>query len=355
MNPLHVAAIATALSVGVSLADKFLTGKLSPRPILAVIGLYGFACLLLLPLTDSALPSGLGLAVGVGIGVLFTALIVCAFTAIKQEEISRLAPLGILSTILIIAGSVVFFDEPMTTRKGVAFFFFLTGAFLLSTRFERRLEILDPDTYIQIASVIGRHTQQTLKSPFEHPLRLTRKVGTRMVRNVRNFFGSVAEGKLLVVRSRIRVRLVKGFWWYLAAILLSVPYVLTVTWLTKEEGVVSAFTAVRLGLGIGALLYVGCGLREVVTAVRMNGKAFVLAAIKEPFGIGIGFLLAYAYANAPLGSIRAITSFEAAGIFLTSIVLGRLGIVPESLRARDLVQKGIGVCCMVAGSLILFV
>lgn len=349
MDPLLIAAIATALSVGVSIADKFLTSRLSTRVILAVIGLYGFACLALLPLTNSTLPPTTELLIGIGTGVLFAILIFCSFTAIRKEEISRLAPLGVLSTILIIIGSIVFFDEPLTFRKGIAFVFFFGGAFLLSTRFERRLEILDPKTYAHIASVIGEHAWKAAQHPLAHPLR----VGKRAVRDMSNFIGDVAHGKLLVVRTRVRVRLVKGLWWFLAAIILAVPYVLIVTWLTKEVGLVPSFVAVRLGLGIGALLIVIPYMHELKHAWRER-RTVGVAIIKEPFGIAIGFLLAYAYAHAELGAVRAITSFDAAGIFLLGLLFGRLGIVQESLRKHDIIQKAAGVACMVTGSLVLF-
>jgi uncharacterized membrane protein YdcZ (DUF606 family) len=231
--------------------------------------------------------------------------------------------------------------------------FFFGGAFLLSTRFERRLEILDPRTYVHIATAIGEHAWKTVRHPIDHPMRIGKHLGKRAASAVSGLVGGIADGQLLVVRTKVRVRMVRGFWWYLAAILIAVPYVLILTWLSKEVGVTAAFVTVRLGLAFGCLVLVVTAFDEIRRALK-DRKAVAVAFVKEPIGILIGFLLAYAYANAELGAVRAISSFESAGIFLVGLLLARLGILQESLRKQDIIQKAAGVCCMITGSLVLF-
>ena len=125
-------------------------------------------------------------------------------------------------------------------------------------------------------------------------------------------------------------------------------------WLTVRAHPVPGFVSMRLGMAITILIAVLVSRVSIRKEFGRDPKALLVAFIKEPFGIFIGFLLAYAYATGELGVIRSIMSMDSVVILFATIVLTRFGILHESLSRKDIIQKGAGVVCMVAGTLLLF-
>ena len=342
--------LALILGVGVSITDKWILTRLAPKTVLIIIGAYGFLTLLLLPITNSSLPQGWILVAGLGIGALFAALIYCSFRAIEQEEISRLAPLGTLSTVLVIIGSIIFFNEPLTMRKGVAFLLFILGSFLLATRFERQLLIFEPGTYATAFKNAHHHARKTVHAPFRHVAYMTRTTS----RHVQKLLANMHASKLLLVRSKTKTKLVKGFWWFMTAILFSVIVIIGMKWLTVRAGTIPGFVSMRLGMAIAIALGVAISGISLRAALGKHPRAALVATIKEPVGITIGFLLAYAYAHGELGIIRSIMSLESVILLFATIVLTRIGIMHESLSRKDIIQKAAGISCMFTGTILLF-
>ncbi len=342
--------IALILGTAVSLTDKWILTRLPPRTVLAIIGIYGFLTLLLLPLTASALPSGWPLFAGLGIGVVFAILIYCAFRAIEQEEISRLAPLGVLSTVLVILGGILFFGEPITLRKATAFAMFMLGSFFLATRFERQLLIFEPNTYTEAFRTANHHVRKTIREPIAHTSRMTQHAS----RKVRLLLKRLQNSPLLVVQSRTRPKLVKGFWWYISAILLSVIVIIGMKWLSVRAGTIPGFVSMRLGMAITIAVGIIFTSKSIRSEFGKHPKAVLVAAVKEPFGILIGFLLSYAYATGDLGTIRSIMSMDSVLLLISTVLLTRFGIMRESLAKKDIAQKAAGIVCMISGTLLLF-
>lgn len=358
MDPVTAAFIATALSVGVTVTDKYLVMRLDPRGLFFIIGLFGLASLSILAFTHTPFPSLSVWGLGAFIGALQTCIIVFAYKAFRRGEVSRLAPLSVLATLAIILGGILFFDEPFTKRRGYAFAFLLLGTVLLSTRFVKQVEILDPLFYPKLVRKAKWHVVQSMTRPLQHSRRVARKFGRDVEHAVRSAHDHTVRTvqsipRLFVLRTYTKPRLARGVGWYLAAITLVVPYSLLNKQLVSHAGTVSGFVAVRVWLGI-FMLCVALLHWSSVRSLTRHPKATTIAVLKEPFGIAIGFLLAYALTTGELGVIRSITSLESAGIFVLGGVLAWFGVIAESLRPRDVLQKGAGAACMVLGSMLLF-
>jgi drug/metabolite transporter (DMT)-like permease len=332
--------------------------RLDPRGLFFIIGLFGIATIGILGVTHTAFPSLAVWGYGACIAALQACIIVFAFKAFRRGEVSRLAPLSVLATLAIIVGGILFFDEPFTKTRAYAFALLLLGTALLSTRFVKQVEILDPLFYPKLVRKAKWHVVQSWARPLQHSARVARQLGRDVERTVRSAHAHTVRTvqsipRLFVLRTYTKPRLARGVGWYLAAVTLVVPYSLLNKELVSHVGTVSGFVAVRVWLGI-FLLLVALMHWSSVRSLRNHPKAVVVACIKEPFGIAIGFLLAYALTTGELGVIRSITSLEAAGIFVLGGVLAWFGVLAESLRPRDLLQKGVGAACMVFGSILLF-
>lgn len=354
-----IAAALTAAFLGafVTVADKYLLTRLQPRAFLFLIGVFGLLSISLLPLTGTPFPEAQYWAYGGGIGMLFGLLVFSWFRAFRVGEVGRVAPLSIFSTILITLGGIVFFDEVLSQRQWVAFGLFVAGGAFLSLRLERQLVFLDPKNIFKVVVTVSDETAKLFKHPIGHSVRVSRK----FLRSIEHTTGDITDnlvnvlsGKVFKVRSRTKIRFARGFWWAALAVVLAVPYALFAKELNMAIGPLSGLITIRVGLFVFSLIMLIDHVKDIRAAFQ-DPRALGLAAIKEPFAIGVAFLVLFASTNGPLGLVRSVMSIDAAIVLILSVVLARLGLIEEGLRRREVVQKTLGVLFLVAGSIVLFI
>jgi len=351
-----IALIAAALGAGVTVLDKHLVGRIPPRAFILLIGIFGLFSIALFPITNTAYPEPQYWAYGIGLGLLFGLLIFSWFRAFRVGEVSRVAPLGIFSTILITLGGIIFFDEVLSQRQWVAFSLFLIGGLLLSLRLEKQLIFLDPKNIFKVVVTVSDETAKLFKHPVNHSM----KVSRTFLRSIEHTTGDITDnlvnllsGKVFRVRARTKIRFAKGFWWAALAVLIAVPYSLLTKELNTTIGPLSGFITIRVGIFVFALIMLIDHFREVREAFK-DPQAIVIAAIKEPFAMFVTFLVLVASTAGPLGLVRSIMSIDGAIILILSIIFAHFGFIEESLRRREIVQKTLGVLFLVAGSITLF-
>ena len=125
-------------------------------------------------------------------------------------------------------------------------------------------------------------------------------------------------------------------------------------WLAVRAGTIPGFVSMRLGMAITIAIGASISGISLRAALGKHPRAALVATIKEPIGITIGFLLAYAYAHGELGIIRSIMSLESVVLLFATIVLTRIGVMHESLARKDIIQKAAGISCMFTGTILLF-
>lgn len=346
---------ASIISIGVSLTDKYIVTRTTPAAYTVLIGIFSAPVLLLIPLTGAAWPSLAFASFGIVLGLLLSFIIYAMLRAFKAGEVSRLAPLSILSTVIISVGDAVFFGTHLSVTQYWALILFLLGAVLLATRIETKVEFIDDLTQLRFRKVAKNLSRGALHAARD-PLGAGVEISGSFVRAVSDVMhkGSVFAHDPLVqyVKFKKRLRLARGIGWYLIAVLLVVPYLLLVKELNLSVGVVTGFVSIRMGLIIGALLIM-IGAWDEVRLVFRRPRLAGLAAFKELFGATSGFLSIYAASIGPLALVRSFTAIDAVGIFIVGSVLARYGIIRESLQRRDIAQKAFGVLIVAIATLLL--
>jgi uncharacterized membrane protein len=355
MDWLILTLISLAVGVVVSVFDKYTLSRASASSYLFLIGVVNAFSLLFIPLGVADNPSVSEWAMGLLLGILFAAIIYATFRAFQQEEVSRLVPLGILSTILISVGSAVFFAERLTVQQYWAFGLFIIGAFFLATRIEYKVELLEDISNFKIHKV-GRQVQRAAQSAFSHPYKTSRKVSKQMLWTMYDIFETEWQSPVVsYLKYKRKLKLIKGLGWYLLAIGLAIPYTLFAKQHNTLVGVTTGFMTIRVGLFVGSCLFVCLRWNEFVHFMTKKTKLFAVAGVKELVSVCAGFLWWAAVTTGPLSIILSLGSLQAAAVFVLTGVLSYFGIMHESLKRRDLLQKSVGVLFVTVATILLFV
>jgi hypothetical protein len=290
-------------------------------------------------------------------------MIYATFRAFQREEVSRLVPLGILSTILISGGAAIFFGERLSTQQYVAFALFLVGAVTLSIRVDKKMILLYDLTNLRIDRVgktLSTQTQRVVNNPMKAGKRLQKDVLKSMKTTYgmwKDLYGHLvayAPWQTGIVKQKTRLKPIRGLWWYMLVIILAVPFTLLLKDYNTTVGTLRGFIAVRIGLFIGSILLALGHWHDIVVFVRQT-KLFVIASIKESFGMVATYFGFLAAATGPLAIVQSMGALNSVGVFIAATVLTRLGILHESLRKRDIIQKCFGILCIAAATVLLFV
>jgi uncharacterized membrane protein len=348
MDWLSLALISLVIGVAVSLFDKYTLGKASAAAYLFLIGVVNALTIFFVPLGYAQMPTAAQWTEGILLGVLFAVIIYMTFRAFQQEEISRLLPLGILSTILISVGSAVFFDERLTTNQYWAFALFIVGAFFLTTRIVYKVELLDDISNFRIQK-ISRQTQRMAQDAFLHPYDTSRKFFWTMY----DVFDKQWDSPVIdYLKYKRKLKLIRGLWWYLGAVALTIPYTLLAKQHNEALGLAAGFMTIRVGLFVGSFLLVIPFWHEVVYFAKH--RLFFVAGAKEVVSIASGFIWWAAATTGPLSIVLSLGSLQSALVFVAGSVLAYFGIIRESLKRRDVMQKSIGVLFATIATILLF-
>jgi uncharacterized membrane protein len=351
-----IALVAAVLGSGIIVIDKHLVSRIPVRAFVLLIGIFGLLSITLFPLTGTPFPNSEHWLYGIGLGMLFGFIIFSWFRAFRIGEVSRVAPLGIFSTILITVGGIIFFEEALSQRQWIAFGLFLVGGALLSLRLEKQLVFLDPKNIFKVVVTVSDETAKIFKHPVDHSM----KVSRQFLRSIEHTTGDITDnlvellsGKTFKVRARTKIRFARGFWWAAIAVIASVPYALLAKELNTTIDPLSGFIMIRTGVFVFALIMLIDRFKDIKEALK-DPHAIGIAAIKEPFAMFTAFLVLLASSIAPLGLVRSVLSLDAAIVLVMSVILARMGFIEESLRRREIVQKTLGVLFLLSGSLTLF-
>lgn len=360
MNWLTLALISIGIGTLVALFDKYTLSRTTARAYLFLIGVVNGLTLLLVPLGFIGSPSTTEWSVGIILGLVFATIAYSTFRAFQQEEVSRLVPLGILSTIFISISSVVFFDEQLTTLQYLSFVLFLIGAILLATRIVIKVELLDDIQHFRIEK-FSRRVRRQAENAWTHPFDTALGAGTQLSNQ---FFWTVYDildapknwesPNVAYLHYKRKLKLIRGLRWYLFAIALTVPYILFARELNAAAGVGTGFVSIRAGLFIGAMLYSIGHWREIRNFIRKR-RLFAAAGLKEVVSAGSGFLWWAAATSGPLSIVHALGSLQSAGVFIIGTALSYFGVLHESLKRRDIIQKAVGVLCVAGATALLFI
>lgn len=355
MDWLTASILAYSISACVTLTDKYVVGKASANAYIFFIGCFSLLSFFLFPITGAAMPNRTEWIIGSFTGILFAISIYASFRAFKQEEVSRLAPLAILSTILLSIGASIFFNEYLSRTQYYAFGLFLVGAIFLATRIETKIELIDDITNFRFVK-IGRNVGRGVRNTVLHPWETSVETAQRVIRATMDVFDTsinLIQMPYLIIHQTKKIRLIKGLGWYLIAIGFTIPYFLLSKELNTTAGTIPAYVSIRLGLFIGGVL-IAFGNGSEVSAFFRNKKIFAIASVKEIFGMIVQFLLLVAITVGPIALVRGMEGIEAVGVLVIGLILGKFGIIKESTKRRDIAQKGFGVLCIVIATVLLF-
>jgi len=325
MDWLTAILVSTIISVGVSLTDKYMMAKVSAYAYTLLIGVVGLASLLFFRSTSSMDVVQWGF--GISIGILFAVDIYATFRAYQQEEVSRLAPLSILSTVLITVGSAVFFGDHLSSKQLAAFGLFILGAILLATRFETRIDL---DSILHFKIEPKKHKQV-----------------------FHDIIAAAHDPGITWIRFRKKLKLIKGLGWYIASVLLYIPYTLLAKQLDIHNGALDGWVAIRVGLFLGALLLMAGHWKDLLAFTKT--KLLAIGAVKEGFGMTANLLVLVAMTTGPAGIVQSLLSAESVGILVVALILAKYGIIKESLAKRDVLQKAAGVALIMVATTLLFI
>jgi bacterial/archaeal transporter family protein len=347
---LTAALLSVSIGVFVALFDKYALGKGTAAAYLLLIGCVNLLTLLFLPFGFAHTPTSTQWLAGIALGIIFSIIIYASFKALEQEELSRLAPLGILSTILIAAGSALFFGERLTTNQYWAFALFLLGAIFLATRIVIKVELLHDITNFSFEKLNKKVQKAAHEFYHQGPAQHTNKLFWTMY----DVFETEWISPLAPVKYKKRIKLIKGLGWMLLSIGLAVPYILLTRHHNSTLGVATGYMTVRVGLFVGSAIIASIYWKELRSFFKQK-KLIAMAGIKEAVSVGSGFIWWIAATSGPLSIVQSLGSLQSAGIFICSTTLSYFGIFHESLKRRDLIQKGIGVICIAAATVLLFI
>lgn len=351
---LTAALIAISIGIGVALFDKYALSRTSAASYLFLIGCVNIFSLLFIPLGFAHMPTPAQWAYGIGLGIVFSISIYATFRAFQKEEVSRLVPLGILSTLLIAAGSAVFFDEQLTKQQLWAFLLFLVGAALLATRIVIKVELLDDITNFRLERV-GRKVQRAAEEAWHHPVHVGKSTSNQLFWTMYDIFDAQWVSPVVdYMQYRRRLKLIKGLGWYLLAIGITVPYILLARQLNTTVGVTTGFMTIRVGLFIGSLFFLIGHWHEFAHFLQRR-RLLAASGVKEIISAASGVIWWVAATSGPLSIVQALGSLQSAGVFVLGSLLAYFGIIHESLKRRDLVQKGLGVLCIAVATVLLFI
>jgi hypothetical protein len=136
-------------------------------------------------------------------------------------------------------------------------------------------------------------------------------------------------------------------------VLLYIPYTLLAKQLNSSTDVYAGFVAIRVGIFVGALLLMIGSWKELKQFCKKS--ILVVASIKEVFGMAANFLVMFAMAVGPAGMVQSILNSQSAGILVAGAILAKFGLIRESLKRRDMVQKTLGVALAIVATTLLFI
>ncbi len=340
---------AIGINIGLSVTDKYIVSRASIPAYMLLIGIVGLLSLSIPPLRGIDWPTQLEWTYGILLGIAFCFIIYASFRAFAKEEVSRLVPLSIFSTILITIGAAVFYGERLNTQQLWAFALFLIGALLLATRLEYKVQWFKDISEFEIQQLPNYARKFMLKPTYHAEL-----MGRRAKKLIVSAYQAARNPAIPFLQEKRKVRVIKGLGWYLLAIGISVPYALLAKEYYQFAGAVDGFVAIRVGLCVGAVLIAFGNGPEILDFLRAR-KIVTIATVKELFGMASHFMGIVAITLGPLSLIRSMSALESVGVFLVSLLLARYRIIQESLRRRDLIQKSIGVACVACATMLLFI
>lgn len=326
MDWLTAMLIAVSTSIFVALTDKYVVSHVKTKAYMFLIGVIGLLSFVFLPGSPTQLDLNQWI-LGITIGLIFCFSVYANFKAYEVEEVSRLAPLGILSTILITLGAAIFFGERLTTQQYYAFGLFVIGSLLLSTRLHTSIEFLD----FSKLSVTNRKVKMSAFRNTLHEL--------------------AANPSVTWIRFTKKLQLIKGLGWYMASVLSYIPYTLLAKYLNTSAGVIPGWVSIRVGLCVGSFVLIIGHWKELKP---FWGKLGIIAGVKEVFGMMDNFLVLFAMTIGPAALIQSMWSVQAVGILVFGTILAKFGIIKESLKKQDLIQKGFGVALVAIATALLF-
>ncbi|MCD4705695.1 EamA family transporter, partial [bacterium] len=160
MTWLSIVVIGYLLNAIAMTTDKFILTKSIPRPamfafnvgILNIIIIFALApfCLKLI-----ALPQ---IIISIFAGITFIMAIFFMYKAVKQDDVSRIAPyIGSLNPVFILIFAWFFLNEQLVLQQLIAFVFIISGGILISWQFQNKKNLLYCLIPKQIQKIIRRN------------------------------------------------------------------------------------------------------------------------------------------------------------------------------------------------------
>lgn len=349
MDWLTAAFIAMSISAAVTVADKYVVGYFSPRLYSFFIGLVGLLSILFMPFTQSL--SLIQWFYGIALGIVFACFIYAGFNAYQKDEISRFASLTILSGIIIAIGGAIFYDERLTQHQFFAFGLFIIGSLLLATRIETRVVIEGKGNFKQ--EELPSLARLSIKNPLGASVRAGKQIANKVDKVVANWVSAAKNPQVTWIRLSQKLKLIDGLGWYIFSLVLYVPYALLSKDLSNSTGPLAGWISIRVGLFIGGIILMTNHWSEL-KQLKKQKKITLVASIKEIFGMLANYMILFSATTGSVGIVQALWAVEAVFVFIISITLAKFGIIEESLKRGDLIQKTAGVFIVACATILLF-
>ncbi|MBI2278623.1 MAG: EamA family transporter [Candidatus Brennerbacteria bacterium] len=296
MHWVPVAIVAYIANAGAALTDKFLLRKLIPHP-----AVYAFFVSLIGGITVLAAPfvledaSSVAVAASAVSGFSFTAALFFYYTALKENEASRVVPLvGSLTPAFVLMLASIFLNETLGVPQLIGFALVMLGTAVLAEEGNPR----------------------------------------RRLRSKAVMFAALAA--LLFAISSVAAKYL-----YTAH-----PFGSGLVW--------RGFAGVAAAL---VLFFIPGNRRRIFAEIRNpeveTGGVFFLA---QGFAVTGFFLINYALSLGPASLVNALSGVQYGVLFLATILLSRIvpSVVRESHARRELVLKGIGTALVAIGLAAIF-
>ncbi|MEA3343771.1 MAG: EamA family transporter [archaeon] len=152
--------------------DKSLLDKKFKSPFIYTLlgGLFHLVVIILVPFVGFSMPSLSNVIIGLFTGALLLACLIPYFRALSYDDASIVVPLGSITALMVLVLSFIFLEESLSERELIAFFLFLFGGVLLSTKNTtfKKVQFTPALKYILISSFMFACTLILMKYTFNN-------------------------------------------------------------------------------------------------------------------------------------------------------------------------------------------
>ena len=281
--------------------DKFILTKTIPRPAVYAfnVGILNIVIILVLAPFCLKWITFFQIIISLLAGISFIMAIFFMYKAVKQDEVSRIAPyIGSLSPVFIFILAWFFLGEHLTLKQMIAFVLILSGGFLISWHFENK----ENKSYYLILEQIQKIIKKNI---------------------------TVSKIKILEIAT-------------ISAILFAISYTLT-KYIYNSTDFLNGFVWTRFGVVLGALfLLPKINLRRfLLTKKDGRKKAGIIFLFGQICGGLSFFLINYAFSINSVTLTYSLQGLQYAFLFLIILILSKKFpfILKEKITPFILLQK----------------